>query len=201
MSETKQAATPAPAPKPTSEKLTQLEAEKKQLVANMLKCEPDTPEMEAAMEAVYKQNGLIKAEIAEIRKAEQAAKIAEARNAKLAVIAKYDEARDALRSLPKNAKEDERAAATDAFNAAKTALENLVIGSAGSTKAATVPGDKKQPGEKGATSRRIIEKFLANRTAGMNDTDNVKAIIASGESRGTTGAVVLAWQRENGEKQ
>jgi len=190
----------APAPAPTSEKLTALQAEKKTLVAAMLACTPDTPEMEAAMEAVYKQNGLIKAEIGEIKKAEHAVKVAEARNAKLALIANYDAARDALKALPKSAKDDERNAATDAFNAAKTALENAVIGSVGSLKADPADGQKKQPGEKGATSKRIVEKFLANRAAGMNDTENVKAIIASGESRGTTGSVVLAWQRENGEK-
>lgn len=190
----------APAPAPTSEKLTALQAEKKILVAAMLACTPDTPEMEAAMEAVYKQNGLIKAEIGEIKKAEHAVKVAEARNAKLALIVNYDAARDALKALPKSAKDDERNAATDAFNAAKTALENAVIGSVGSLKADPADGEKKKPGEKGATSKRIVEKFLANRAAGMNDTENVKAIIESGESRGTTGAVVLAWQRENGEK-
>lgn len=61
---------------------------------------------------------------------------------------------------------------------------------------AGMTGEQLSKGQKGS---EIVELFKANRLAGMNDTENVKAIIEAGHSRGTTGAVVLAYRREIGE--
>jgi hypothetical protein len=81
-------------------------------------------------------------------------------------------------------------------------IKNDLIAKLPAPRTVVANGDKPAAtGTKGQKTAEIRAMFDANRAAGMNDTDNVKAIIASGQSRGTTGAVVLAYQRELGEKE
>lgn len=171
---------------PTSEKLDALMAELAELADVPEQHTKLSKEWHDANMAIGKKYVEIEAEKANIRKAEAAAKLAEARNAKLALIGAF---KDAI--------------GTDGEQAAYDALANELLSKSATPakKAADTDGTAKPAGERGATSKRIRERFIANRAAGMSDTDNVKEIIASGESRGTTGAVVLAYQREIGEKE
>lgn len=181
---------------PQSELLTKLKSDKKAAWAEMRKFEdPDAPEAVEAKLAVYKIDQDIKAEIASLRKIEADAKIAEQRNARVALVDNYDAAVLALT----NAKKDDKPAAQDEVNTAREVIVNELLARYATSKPAT-GGTATTSGTKGATSKAIVELYIANKAGGMNDTENKKAIEAAGYSRGTTGAAVLAYQKEIGEK-
>ncbi len=185
-------------PEPTSEKLTKLRDDKKAAWKALISIEDgESKEAVDAKLAVYNVDQAIKAEITAIKAAEQAAIVAEKRNAKVALMDTYDAAVIALSTAPKADKQ----AAQDAVTAAREVIVNALLSTVGGT--AKVAGDK-PAGDNvagaGATSKAIVELFIANRALGMDDTSNKKAIVDAGFSRGTTGAAVLAWQKENGEK-
>lgn len=183
-------------PAPTSEKLEQLRAELKTLKLAAKSAASDSPEEEDAMLAVWKQNQLIKAEVANIEKAAKEAEVEAKRQKQIELRINYKAA--VLANDGKKA----TAETAEAEKLAQDALDNQLLARFSSAAPAkkAADGTQKEVGERGATAKRITEMFLANRAAGMNDTDNKKAIVAAGESRGTTGAVVLAWQQANGEK-
>lgn len=170
-------------------KLATLKTDYKSAWSKMAAAEPGTPEGETAAAEVWKIKGLIKAAEQAIENEANAAKLAEARNQRVAM---FDNAVAAALSAGTD---------SEAFKGLREAVVNELLAKFGTaTKATTTASTSASTGERGATGKRIREAFIANRAAGMNDTDNAKAIIASGESRGTTGAVILAYQREIGEK-
>lgn len=179
----------------TSEKLTELRKQLESQWAEMAKHKPASKEAMDAMLDVYKTQKLIDGEIATIKKQEQDAIVAEQRNARVKMADDLIEAA----KLSATSKGDAKKAADDKLAELRESVVNELLVKFAPRSATTAQSDK-TPGEKGATAARILEKFHANRAAGMSDTDNKKAIVESGESRGTTGAVILAWQRENGEK-
>lgn len=189
---------------PTSDKLTELKAAKKAAWDKFRQIEDvDSKEYSDAQTELLKINSDIKAEVANIIALKNAAELAEKRNARVALIDNYDAAVIALSTVNADKKASDADKATAADNVAKAReiiVNELLAKFAGSSTAKLTVQTDKPAGTKGATSAAIREAFIANRAAGMTDTENVKAIIASGHSRGTTGAVVLAYQREIGEK-
>lgn len=189
-----------PEPEPTSPKLVEIRA------AIDSKLSTDQSKLDRAGKLALNLEifGLTndeKTEIANIKKATAEAKSAEARNAKIKVADDYAAAAIAnhIAQNDKKLSLDDKNAANDTFHKLRETVINAILGSRPTaTKDGTAT--EKSTGTKGETGKKIVEAFLANRATGMTDTENVKAIIASGFSRGTTGAVVLAYQREIGEK-
>lgn len=190
-----------PEPVYESQKLTELQNELAENFAKTSGLKVGEKAWSDAMLLVYKTQKLIDAEIAAIKKSMADAALAEQRNKRIALVTDFETAAiaNAILQADKKASEDDKKASNDKLAALRETLQNEVLGS---LRVQTVkPSTDKPAGQaKGATTERIRAAFIANRNAGMNDTENVKAIIASGESRGTTGAVVLAYQREIGEK-
>ncbi len=142
-----------------------------------------------------------KSEIAAIAKAEKDAELEVKRNERAKLVTDFEAAAiaDATLQASKASKEDKEKS-KDALTAQRDALTNELLGRlAASSPSKTATGNT-ATGTKGAIAADIRSAFVANRAAGMTDTANIKAIIESGFSRGTTGAVVLAYQREIGEK-
>ena len=182
--------------------LEKLSAQLAEQWAEMLTHPVGSKEAMKANLAVYNTNKLIDAENAKIAAREREQAAIDARNAKIAKLHKLlDSHNENNKFQASKATADEKAAHYDAYKLLLIEMENIVAGAIPTVKAATTSVDKQEgDGTKGATGKAIIDLFLANRADGLSDTDNVKAIIAKGYSRGTTGAVVLAWQRANGEK-
>lgn len=200
-------ASPAvPAAEVTSPKLVEIRTAMDAIFDKQATFTKETPRADkvAANVELFKLGNDEKAEIANIKKAENDAKIAEARNARVKMLDDLLAAYSANQAGIGNTKlklEDKNALNDTYHKLRENVVNELLAKYAKSTPAtATATGDKHATGTKGSTSATIREAFIANRAAGMTDTDNVKAIIASGQSRGTTGAVVLAYQREIGEK-
>ncbi len=157
-----------------SEKLTTLNQELNQLVDMPQTFERLSKDWHDANRAVAKKYLEIDAEMSAIRKEQAAAKTAEIRSAK---VAEANELIDAV------------VAGGD-----REALVNRIVNgsSVSAKKSDSGDGTAKPAGERGATSARILAALQANMAAGMSLTDAKKAVIESGESRGTTGAVATA---------
>lgn len=189
---------------PKSENLTKLQAE---LAAKWSHMVAQTPGSKEALDAnldVYKQQKLIDGEIATIRKGWADEELAVKRNERVKLLDNYIELVITDRAIQADKKADiaTKDAATKEANDAREVLVNQLLSkfAAAAPAKTAANGTTTTAGPKGAKTAEIRAAFDANRAAGMGDTDNVKAIIASGHSRGTTGAVVLAYQRELGEK-
>ena len=188
-----------PAPPLTSEKLTALKSEQIAKDAEIM-AEKDFDKRLEMSKQMFKITNDIAAEIAAIQKANIAAKLKEAQDAKLAVVTNFEAAvlADAKVQAGKGTT-DEKAASADSLTKLRTELQNMVLG----TVAKVAGADKTAgaaTGTKGAKSAEIVALHVANLAAGMTATESKKAIEAAGHSRGTTGAVVLAWEKEQGIK-
>lgn len=201
--ETAQTATASKPAEPVydSEKLQELKAEGAQLWEKMTQCEPGSVEANDALLAVYKNKNEQAAEVARI-KADLAHKaIAEKRNAKIAELQALLDAHTAnvavqASDAPNEVKDEANAAFKSQFDA----IANELCLRIGGTVAPKTDKPAATGGNGGGKIKEAIEAaFIKNRADGMSDTENIKAIIASGYSRGTTGAVVLAWRRAQGE--
>jgi hypothetical protein len=176
----------------TSEKLQQLQQEAAAQWEAIKGLEFGSKEFNDGQLAMFKLQNAIKAEQAAIAAAEANRKAEEARNAKIAIVDNYAAA--VLAAAAKGATDEQKAAAA----AMREQLVNLVVGAKVAT--ATKPkGEGEGEGaSKGATAAAIIAEYLSHLNAGMSDTEARKATIAAGYSRGTTGAVVLDYRRQNG---
>lgn len=186
------------APPLTSEKLTGLIADQKAAVEKMDAEKDFDKKLELNME-LFKIGEAIKTEKAAIQKANVAAAVKEAQDKKLAFVINFEAAvlADAKVQAGKGTA-DEKTASSDALTAQRTELQNIVLGT---TKIATVAKvSNSAAGTKGAKGAEIIALHTANLAAGMTPTESKKAIVDGGHSRGTTGAVVLAWEKEQGAK-
>lgn len=190
---------------PTSAKLTELQTLLSTQGESLKTLPVMSKEWNDAMLEIYKTNKLIDAEIAGIKRAENEAKIAELRNNRIAFVTNYKAAVIADFLVQNDKKADEAAKLASGENllkleeGLKTELLKTVPGS---TPAKTAAAGDKPAGEKGATAKRIRGYFDEIRAGNPSatQTEIVKDIIARGESRGTTGAVVLAYMQELGEK-
>lgn len=195
------------APKlPTSEKLTELQNHLAEQGEKLKTLVVMSTEWNDAMIEMFKTNKLIEAEISNIKKVENDAKVAELRNARIAVVANYKAAviADYVVQNDKKATDEAKLASAESLTTLeeglKTELLKTVPGSTPAKSAAA--GTSAGGGEKGATTKRIrgfFDEIRASNPA-ATQTEIVKDIIARGESRGTTGAVVLAYMKELGEK-
>lgn len=194
------------AAEPTSAKLTEIQSRIDAKLAEIDNAKDRKAKLLLNTE-LFKITNEETAEVANIRKAEQDQILADQRNLRAKL---YYDARDlifeALRiNNDPNATLEQKQAASEAEKTAGEKVVNELLKAfkpvASKTATNGQPTNGNGNGERGAVAKRIIAKFLENRAAGMDDTENKKAIQATGESRGTTGAVVLAYQIEIGEKQ
>lgn len=180
-------------PEPTSEKLTALRDERKAKFTEAMALEYGTKEQNDALTSVFKIDGEIRAEIANLKQAEVAAKIAELRNGQIAKLAERDAALRNLDAVTANKKatEEEKIAANDAFNALNEPIVNALLSKYATAKPAAIApdGTAKVAGTKGATSATIEDKLMGYINGGKTPSEAVKLVIEEGFSRGTTGAV------------
>lgn len=196
----------------TSDKLTELQAEEARLwdvVKGLLnEGKMGSKEFNDANLAIYKVQADVKAEIANLKNIEQQQILAEKRQARLQLIANRDAARDAnmAAQADANMSQEDKNAAYDEFKKHNEILENELLAKFGTSKPSTPAKDgvaspsTPAGGGKGSTGDQIRSRYIALTGGGMTATDAVKTIIGEGFSRGTTGAVVLAYQRSIGEK-
>lgn len=192
---TKNAETPAPAPEPTSEKLTEIRAK--------IDAALNTDQSKFTRDEKLKLNMQIfelgqdeKTEIANIKKLANEAKAQEARNAKIAMIDNLIAAHDANMAAVKNNKLslDEKNAFNDTFHKLREDVVNAVLGSKPASAAATGT-----TGTRGETGKKIVARYLELKAEGVNITEAKKRIEGEGFARGTVGAEILKYQREIGE--
>lgn len=190
-------ATTTTATVPTSEKLVLIEKQIADTLAEIKTA--DTTEQQMALIAnVSKLNAEKTAEINAIKNEQRAAEKREKDSKKVALINNVLDAQANMIELSrdKKATEEEKLAASDKLAAAVEILKNELIGAVKPTSTSTAFGSK------GATGNEIREKFIAARAnGGKTDTEIKKDLVAEGYAVGTVGAVVLAYQREIGEKE
>lgn len=188
---------------PTSEKLTALKAEHSTAWAKMTAAPQGSKEAIDAFQETYRIGKLIDGEIAEIRKTEANARIAELRNARVKMAEDWKEAIINVVNVHarKGVTLDEKQAASD--NEAKlgeVVKNELLAKYAHSTVARVVDSTKTATGTKGEKGAAIVEAYKAGKLEGKTDADIKKGLVAAGHAVGTVGAVILAYQREIGEK-
>ena len=187
----------------TSEKLELLKKQHADKFASLQVLVYDTPEQAAAMTDLFKLGNDINAEIANVKKAEVAAKAAELRTERLANLEDYKNAvllHFTAIQKPANKRTPEEVEAiklhSDNEKSAYDNLANMILGSVPKQHVATVAKDGVPKESKGIAIR---DMYIANKAAGMTNTQAEKAIVELGYSRGTTGAVCLAYRKEIGE--
>lgn len=205
METTTNAATAA-TPKPVSAKIAELNAKKAEAWAAMQKLQFGTKEAEDAMLNVYKLQVAIDNEQKAEMRAELELEQIRKRNEKVAfgnglldAVIDADRANVAIQADKKASIE----AKNDVYDVLKTAREKALNEIIGKFSVDRKPVSLTTPatgGTKGAKGAAILDMFIANRATGMTDTENKKAIVDAGHAVGTVGAVILAWQRETGEK-
>lgn len=154
-----------------SAKLDELKSKYAEAWAKMIAVtDPTSQEAIDAKMAVWKLDGEINAEKAEIKKAENEAKVAEMRNERLALNKAQFTAYDALLAVKfdKKAKPEDVSAAETAFNTAKELVDNELLAkyassSAGRKSVAKTDGASEQSAS-GEHKAKIIEMFLAGKS-------------------------------------
>lgn len=196
--------TPTTQPLPTSAKLVELQTAFAAKFAGLAGL-TTMAEQQSAMLETFKIQKEIDAEIANIKTQERQAELEKQRNARIELVTNLETTLTAKLKVDaeKKSSDEERNAANDAYLAAREIVTNELLARYATSKpAAKTAGDAsdKPAGERGKTGAEIIALHTANLAAGMSPADSKAAIVASGFSRGTTGAVVLAWEREQGLK-
>ncbi len=162
----------------TSEKLTALMAEGEKLAAEFQGKKYGTTEYNTAKLALLKHDKAIDEEINSIKKAIAEQKLAEQRQARIALADNFKIA--VLANTGKQANETTAAAEKDAYDALCNALLP-------SNKPAVAP--KEGAGERGKTTSEIYDLLKTRIDGGMEPGAAVKEVIALGYSRGTVGSV------------
>jgi hypothetical protein len=203
--EQKQAAEKAEADKlaaePKSEKLTEIRG-KIEAGLDAIDATKDRKEKLKLNMELFKLQSEETAEIANIRKAEQDMVIAEKRNQRAKL---YYDAVDLVVAMvnehnkPEATLESKQAASDAAKTAGEKVVNELLAGFKGVSTVKTVATNGATTGgEKGATTKEILDLFIANRAAGMNDTDNKKALVNAGHKVGTIWGIVDKYKKEFG---
>lgn len=180
-------------PEPTSDALTEIRANIDALLASFSTLTDRKALLDANMQ-LFKLNESERAELAEIHKAEQLAKLAEARNLRVAFKNDFEAAlRTELAYMYETYNQsdksqpfmDEMNAKTDATKAAGEKLVNeLLTRFSASTPSKSVATGK--TGEsKNASKSELTGLHIANVAAGMSDAESRKALEALGHPRST----------------
>lgn len=180
----------------TSDKLTDLQNQYKTAWAAMLQMtDPFSKETKDAKLAVWKIEGEIKAEEAHLQKLVNDAKIAEQRNARLALNTTMLDAFRTLIGLQNDKKSDPAkvAEAETAFNTAKDAVDNELLAKYAASKSAKVTaaatdGESKEASN--ANTAAIVELFVAGKTH--------KEIEEIGYKRSTVWHAIDKYKKANG---
>ena len=199
--------TPAAPLKPTSEKLDVLKSTltEKQTELASGKILPGTSEFTEAMLVQFQLMNEIKAEEANIAKTIKEQEIALKRNERIAMVddmlAAYADVLAINAATPSGENMEEKNAIYAKFKALREPIDNEMLvripHTTPSKKAVDGLAPKTDGGEKG---KAIIAYLLEQRALGITDTEIKKQLVANGHAVGTVGAVVLAYQRANGEK-
>lgn len=202
--EAKPAPAHAPAPEPTSEKLTELKSKKKELYEKEVKAEYDSKEwLDLRLEG-FKISEQIKAEIANIKKAESEAELQVKRNERIALLDNVlDLHTQVVNSIGNQGMSlEEKNAVNDQFQKAREVVVNELLAKyAGAKPAAPSTNGSTTTGTRGATTaaiRALIAPMYAN---GISGAEVRKSIIGEhGFNDGTANAVILAYEKELGLK-
>jgi hypothetical protein len=189
-----------PTVKPTSPALVELEAKLKTAMS-AIGIEPDSDKQQLLMLEAMAVRTEVKNEIARINKEAIDKVNAEKINLRISLA---DALRDtsasyALLNADKKSTEADRNAALDALNAAYDAVKTELLARYATSKPATAKTEG-STSTKGSTGAAIIALHEVNLASGMTPAESKKAIESSGHARGTTGAVVLAWEKLQGIK-
>jgi hypothetical protein len=195
-------------PEPTSEKLTAIRANIDDLLIKVT-IETDRKKKLEFVGELQKEQANEQTEINAIKKALLEAQIAEKKNAKIAFVDQllsaffeekmffandYRKAGEGLAPDQPNPLMEQMNTLTEATKNARENVVNLLVG----TVSAKVNDGEHATGTKGDTAKQIISSYEKHLAALGDDTEARKAVIAEGFSRGTTGAVVLAYRKEKG---
>lgn len=181
---------PQPA-EPTSEKLTELNKEAEEIYNAGRNLKFGTKEQKDNSLASFEIQKKIDAEIANIKRAEQDAIIAEKKSARAKMFWDAIEAdRAAQKAIGTDMSMDEANALNDAFNAAADKVVNQLLGNLSNVKATSTSNGT---GERGSKTREILDLYKGFRAAGDTDTAARKKVIESGYNDGTTGIAVKAY--------
>lgn len=154
----------------------------------------DKPVLDANLE-IFRLQNLIKNEQSKLDKLAKDQELSEKRNARVALADNLINAVLAAYGIT------ERNTENDAqFKSQEDVVKNELLAKYATSTPAKKESDGSTTASKGATSQAIRERYIALTGEGKTSTEAIKAIIAEGFSRGTTGAVVLAYQKEIGEK-
>lgn len=198
------------APVLISDKLTQLENEllEKQTKLAGGSIAPGTGEFTDVMLDLFKLGNEIKTERTTIEKAMREADVAKKRNERIgmvdamiaAAIENYLVHND---GSPKSENLDAKNAAYAKLVELRAPIDNEMLVRIPHTTASKKAVDGltvKPTTEGGEKGKAIIAYLLAQRENGATDTNIKKQLVQDGYAVGTVGSVILAWQRENGEK-
>lgn len=177
---------------PTSEKITALTLAYQTAWSEMLKhTNPLSKEAKDAKLAVLKIEGEMKAEEMAIAKAANDAKIAEARNARIALNTTQLSAYLALVNAPKNVTAEAKAALQSAFDTAREAVENELLAKFASSKPAkaATDGEAKSNGRDTESKAAILEMFHAGKSQ--------KEIVDAGHARSTVWHTINNYKKAN----
>lgn len=184
----------------TSDKLTALNAERKEKFTSVMSLEYGTKEQNDGLTEVFAIDAKIRAEIAALKTAEKEAETAELRNKEVAKLAERDAALVAMNAefARKGATDDTKAITKEAFDKLNEPIISALLSKFGGVKPASVSanGEAKTGGAKGGTSATIRQMILDHVAAGKTPTEACKLIVEAGYSRGTTGAVRTAMKNE-----
>lgn len=201
--------TPAPVaqPEPTSEKLESL---KIALIdaQNIVKShDAGTVAFTDAMIKAFQIGKDIDVEKSNIKKLLHEQEVAMKRNERIALI---DNVIDLAikhyiveNATPSGENLDEKNEAYAKMKNAREIVANELLAKYPTSKPSTVAtaGVAKSTSTNGNKAADILAMFHEQRAAGVPDATIKKNIEAAGHARGTVGAVILAWQRANGEKE
>lgn len=190
---TETATAPAPAQKPMSEKLNELRAAYKAAYDKARQIEdPFSPEAQTANMELWKIQGEIKKEEAAILKAAAEAKIAEMRNARLALVSNLLEAQKAVLSLPKSATAEQRNDVENKLAEAKQVVENELLAKFAASKPAKSEASGEKAERNSGNTAAIIELYLSGKTH--------SEIEAEGYARSTVWHAINNYKKANGLK-
>lgn len=189
----------------TSPKLEELKSKQLELQTEVVsgKFAAGSTEFVDVMVEMFKIGTDIKTEEANIARIAKEAEIANKRNERIALVDAMLEAYAAVIAInATDASIDDKNLVYAKFKELRAPIDNemlLRIPSGIASKKA-VDGLAPKTTDGGEKGKAIIAYFLEQRANGVPDTQIKKELVANGHAVGTVGAVILAWQRQNGEK-
>lgn len=186
---------------PTSENLTKIQSDIT-AVKIAIRNESDDLAQDKLIAQLGKLKADEKAEISTLTKSENDRLALEAKHARLVIRDNYRDAilADHIAQNDKKVSAEDKQAAADNLAAHHETIGNALIASFKPVGSAIVSGTASVGTVKGATSLAIVERYKTLKATEMSDADAKKIIVSEGFAVGTTGAAILAYQREIGVK-